>query len=413
MSSKDNTPQTTHEADTSGQSQTPEPAAESGRKLNRENRAAWIAAVAAIAAAIITGIFALLDPDIVVNVINGDVVTETTTIASAPTTTTEPAILARFSASPTPTTTDTTPQPTTSPEPTTDDATPPPTVTPCSGITCGLDVPFDLNFYVSENSLYLHLLDGEADGPSRFDLSQLWFEFISEGERQQLSLAEQFPMLLDSPIRAPVCLLLARPQDEDEATILTPSACEGITLAAATLSEPDVFWFNGATGELRAFLLRVGESPVDFCGTSANGICRLTVDSPPEPAQSPVTLALDWGRDYLAIYIEDDAGVVNLEGLVITEDPDNPRLLEAVDTFENLRFAALITPICFYIRTGDTVRAPDGCDTGRRIIKTVVPDDAFWYRLGNKRPLFVSLESVGVDELCGNMTRCEIGLPTP
>lgn len=291
--------------------------------------------------------------------------------------------------------------------------TPTPTFTPSPTPAPNLPLPptvrdtpppvmFDLTIFRDPISLVLYI-DGQQP---MVDLSRLGFEFSLDNRRDQIYLRDLPPLdtLVSRPLETPACLRLIQSGSESP----LPRVCNGLQVTDVTLRESDIFWYGS---ESHAFLVLNGEDAVDFCGTTSD--CTVTVGAPGlEPLTDHVTLYLEWNVDYLAAYVE-DTGLINLYGLRITDDPDEPgNLLQQGAAFQSLRFDEIHGPVCFVLaKSGFQEALPRGCAANRRIIEYVSDDDVFWRENHVNRILYVFTGDIPIGGYCANSGRCERSIP--
>lgn len=280
-------------------------------------------------------------------------------------------------------------------------ASPTPTMWGCTGEPLLENNVFDLTLYRDSDSLVLYLDDQQPAA----DLSRLGFEFSSSGERDYLCLHDlpSLTALVSRPLTTPVCLRLAK----SGSTSPLPIACNGVSPIEVILGDSDIFWYEN---EALAFLILNGDQQVDFCGTFTD--CTVSVGAPPPPTAADVTLYLEWDADYLVAYVE-DTGIINLDGLRITDDPGDPgNRLQQRTAFAGLRFDEIHGPICFALATSGSQEAfSKSCPTNRQIVEYVSDANVFWYVNHNNRILYVLMGNTLIEDYCANSGHCERHIP--
>jgi TIR domain len=272
----------------------------------------------------------------------------------------------------------------------------------CSIDDLSTDSNTELIFFIDEDSLVLYL---NADQPDT-DLSQLGFEYSIDGERAYVCLQDFFDFLENTPLSSPTCLRLMRENSEP----ILPQACPDVV--DFEISDEDVFWFGI---QQHSFLILNEGNQVDFCGTARNSICEISLSSQPPPTDEDISIRLIWERDYLAIYVEDNVGLINLEGLRIAPNPENTvSLLQTEIAFASLDFNRIPSPVCFiFSRTDNFTAPPRGCLANRMIVQQVADWEVFWYVDNRSIPLFVLVDGMQIGNICVNSAPCTRQIPQP
>ncbi|MEO1290720.1 MAG: toll/interleukin-1 receptor domain-containing protein [Chloroflexota bacterium] len=261
-----------------------------------------------------------------------------------------------------------------------------------------------LTLFIDENSLVIHL----GSDQESVNISQLGFEYSDDGTRTLICLKDLFPTLDLTPLEPTNCLVIARDDPDDDTDLILPQACDEI-LANFPVSDEEVFWYD--RNQQQAFMVLHENALIDFCGTARSRTCDISLASPPQLTPATVVdINLTWGSDYLAIYTTDNVGLINLDGLRITSNPNEEsrgRLLQEQTVFDGLAFDRIPSPVCFIFARDDNFVPPQGCQTDRMIVQNVSTDsDMFWRDNNRNLSLFILVNDEQVGVVCGNSDAC-------